>query len=923
MKKLNLALLVAAVMCASCGEKNAEPSQQQEEKGTAITVSSVKQTVTATAERNVFEWQGGEIVNLFSGLSGKAEKMTVSTGVKKVVFGNSTTAIYALNPFSNSNKNGPSKVLVDLSTSQHQNKPGIISADYWPMYAFSEIKNGSATLEFKPLAAAFVFNIFHSDESAQEEKLMQVTLEPVDVKGFAGETTIDLTSGQPLYPGGDSGKQEITVLLPGTWNTVKGKPDLENSDQQIFATVGRKEYGALRIGIKTSRNNYSFTTAAGVGFNLTENTFAVLNFDLDRLSVSTLVEEGGVCKEMNITPPGEAGIASPIAFDGDSDVDWDIIPDFSRVGYKYGDAEIPEVPVRETISPESVSRALSSGEFNDTTSYIQSIIDKVGKSGGGAILLKNGTYHTARCFFIDYNNTVLRGESRNGTIIKATGPLKRCVIYMGHSITQKETDPYFYAGRQFGMSSLRCGDQYNNFGDTYIIQFIPNSTTIRHAALCSIAEEYVPVGRLYFEVENPSLFNIGDEIAIYRPHNNDWISDIGMDKIAKNGREGINSGTQQWDKLNFERYWERVVTGIRGNRIYINAPVVMAIDAAYGGGKIYKSTITRISGSGVENLTIDTVYNTDENDPDAYYKGEWIDEDHAWIAVTVKAAKHCWIRNVTSKHMGYGLVDLSTACRNITVENCSCLEPVSIVNGGRRYAFNLSGGELCLIKNCISDNDRHAYITNVSKGPNVFYMCKATNFPGSIGPHQHWGTGDLYDNVSTSEKGSMEAYDRGNEGTGHGWAGANYVFWNCTAKQITCQSPWSRINTPGLETISGGYKFHSAHASGVNYVIGFKGKRNERAASAYEEPYSPAFPADGIFDYYIRLGFNTRPTAEWYPMLEAGQTGSTAISLPNPTAASSREWWPRFTLDQFTQPYSLYECQLEDRHHRGIFLNEL
>ena len=37
--------------------------------------------------------------------------------------------------------------------------------------------------------------------------------------------------------------------------------------------------------------------------------------------------------------------------------------------------------------------------------------------------------------------------------------------------------------------------------------------------------------------------------------------------------------------------------------------------------------------------------------------------------------------------------------------------------------------------------------------------------------------------------------DAANSGTGHGWQGANMVFWNCTASYITCQSPWaSAIN---------------------------------------------------------------------------------------------------------------------------------
>src|SRR4029079_18134553 len=35
----------------------------------------------------------------------------------------------------------------------------------------------------------------------------------------------------------------------------------------------------------------------------------------------------------------------------------------------------------------------------------------------------------------------------------------------------------------------------------------------------------------------------------------------------------------------------------------------------------------------------------------------------------------------------------------------------------------------------------------------------------------------------------LQAYNRGNSGTGHGWAGANYVFWNCSARNLEIDNP--------------------------------------------------------------------------------------------------------------------------------------
>ena len=71
-----------------------------------------------------------------------------------------------------------------------------------------------------------------------------------------------------------------------------------------------------------------------------------------------------------------------------------------------------------------------------------------------------------------------------------------------------------------------------------------------------------------------------------------------------------------------------------------------------------------------------------------------------------------------------------------------------------------------------------------------------------MGPHHRWAAGTLYDNIVTD--GEINVQDRGNWGTGHGWAGVTQIIWNCTVARAAIQNPW---------------------ASGVNYVIGLKGKK--------------------------------------------------------------------------------------------------
>ncbi|MGF1926079.1 MAG: hypothetical protein ACQUHE_18030, partial [Bacteroidia bacterium] len=64
--------------------------------------------------------------------------------------------------------------------------------------------------------------------------------------------------------------------------------------------------------------------------------------------------------------------------------------------------------------------------------------------------------------------------------------------------------------------------------------------------------------------------------------------------------------------------------------------------------------------------------------------------------------------------------------------------------------------------------------------------------------------GTLYDNIKTD--GDINIQDRGNWGTGHGWAGVTQVLWNCTAAKAAVQNPY---------------------VSGKNYAIGLQGAKYE------------------------------------------------------------------------------------------------
>lgn len=443
-----------------------------------------------------------------------------------------------------------------------------------------------------------------------------------------------------------------------------------------------------------------------------------------------------------------------------ADENGNIIPDFSRVGYHKGDIEIPTVPVVKTISP-----ALS----GSSQEIIQAAIDEVSnypldKNGyRGAILLKKGWYDIPQNIHINKGGIVLRGEG-NETKLWASGKGQRSLILVTGSGTMKEVK----------------------------------------ASRTKVIEDYVPVGRFYISVENPEFFKVGDDIVVYRPGTDQWIKDLKMDQIVP------REGTKQWEANSYNLNFERVITKIVGNQIYIDQPIVMPLEKKYGGAEVFKYTFEgRISEVGIENMSFESAYTSET------------DEDHAWEAIKLNKVEHGWVRNVQAKFFGFSCVSIGTNAKYITVKDSKCFDPKSIITGGRRYSFNMDG-QFNLVENCVTTEGRHDYATGAKTlGPNVFYNCIATGTHADIGPHHRWSVGTLYDNISTD--GEINIQDRGNWGTGHGWVGTTQVVWNAKVKRAAVQSPW---------------------ISGKNYAIGIVG---EKYNGRLEGKPDGAWESRGIF----------------------------------------------------------------------------
>ena len=412
------------------------------------------------------------------------------------------------------------------------------------------------------------------------------------------------------------------------------------------------------------------------------------------------------------------------------------IPDFSRAGYGGGGVKLPDVPVAAEVRPQA---------SGDDGARIQAAIDEVSRRTPdargfrGAVLLRRGVYRVEGALALRASGVVLRGEGagENGTVILATGKKQRTLIEVGATrVARKETP------------GTRRG----------------------------VTDAYVPWSAQAFSIESTDGLKVGDRVIVHRPSTAEWIREIGMDRIKN--RPGAKEGdTKQWTAGGFDLELERTIVAIEGRRLTLDAPVMNALDQKFGGGSIYRFTFPRIAECGVENLRLVSEYEKGK---------ETSDEAHAWTGVVLGAVENAWVRSVEAWHFSHA-IQAAGGSIFVTVQDCAHLDPVSQITGSRRYSFSLNG-QYGLVQRCHSRGARHTFVTSSRVcGPNVFLDGTAVQSHSDSGPHHRWAVGSLYDNISDDNQ--LRVQDRQWAGSGHGWAGAQQVLWNCTSKTIVVQQP--------------------------------------------------------------------------------------------------------------------------------------
>jgi hypothetical protein len=412
--------------------------------------------------------------------------------------------------------------------------------------------------------------------------------------------------------------------------------------------------------------------------------------------------------------------------------------DFSYAGYGGGGVALPDVPARLVVGPDG----------GRDRQRIQAALDAVATlppdANGlrGAVLLEKGVYSIDTAVRIAASGVVLRGsgDGEDGSVLVATGTDRRALVLLAGQGGRRET---------------------------------PGSRR-------RIADAYVPAGSMSFDVDNAAGLAVGSRVVVRRPSTPEWIALLGMNLFQgwrPENRLHWQAGSRDVD-------WDRVITGLDGTRVTVDAPLTTALDARFGGGVLFRFEFPgRISQAGVENLRLVSAY--DQARP--------MDEDHAWFAVTIDKAENAWVRHVAAAHFVSSVVNVLSDARAVTIEDVDALDPVSEIGGFRRRVF-YTAGQLTLFRQCRSERGLHDFVAGfAAAGPNVFLESTARDALDYSGPLESWASGVLYDNVVVRGN-AIRLTNRGIADQGAGWAAANSVLWNSEATDIEVQSPPGAAN---------------------------------------------------------------------------------------------------------------------------------
>jgi hypothetical protein len=404
-----------------------------------------------------------------------------------------------------------------------------------------------------------------------------------------------------------------------------------------------------------------------------------------------------------------------------------VIPDYSFAGYHSGGVALPTIPAQIKLMPSGA----------DDTAAIQHAIDSISarpldaNGSRGAVQLAPGVFHCSATLTIAASGVVLRGAGsgadHEATTISLTGDPHVGVVIQGN----------------FALSTV--------------------------SPATNIIDAYVPFGTHTIHVADASHIHTGDLVQISKPATAAWVEFMGMSGLEREDRD------EHW--INGTLTTRRRVTAVSGNAVTFQIALMDSYDSKFLSTEHFTVQPVAVSGQvnevGVEDLRIVApAVTVGFHDPHT-------------IAMEINAAADSWVRNVAMIDTTEG-VRMDFNSERITLTRVDVEQSKTITSSAKPFHFDIHGTQV-LVDRATGTGDSVFYFATGPRqqGP-VVILNSIFHGNGNLEPHRNWSTGLLVDNCSVPDSG-IHLVNRGNMGTGQGWAMGWGVVWNSTAGNFVIQ----------------------------------------------------------------------------------------------------------------------------------------
>ncbi|MBR1547583.1 MAG: pectate lyase [Prevotella sp.] len=439
--------------------------------------------------------------------------------------------------------------------------------------------------------------------------------------------------------------------------------------------------------------------------------------------------------------------------------------DYSYCGYQRSETPIPSVRVAAYVQPTGADDADQLQQAIDWVSGLKP--DKV-TGLRGAVLLGEGTFTISEPLRIRTSGIVLRGSGRDKTLLRKTGYDRGALLYIEGKPGIISIDTLDVLG-DILPGSLSCSVQAATTSPSSSARPVQGGTTPPSSSARPVQGGSAAL--------NPSSAALkpGTRLLIHRPSTEAWIASLGCASFGG----GKRMGYWAWHAGDIDLRWHRTVMAVNGSEVTLDAPLTCSVESRWGGAEaiVYEQPGI-IADCGVENLTLQSV--CDPSLP--------MDESHCWDGIYMADAENCWVRMVNFRHFAGSAVVVQKSARQVTVEDCKSVQPVSEIGGFRRRTF-LTFGEMVLFQRCYSEHGINDFaVGNTAAGPNAFVQCESFESFGPSGAISSWAPGILFDSVNID--GNDIVFKNWElEKFGAGWSTAGSTMWQSTASGLYCYSP--------------------------------------------------------------------------------------------------------------------------------------